>query len=186
MRSAEPALSCERLWVVQYKASPSRTPPLVADIPPADPPIPKQRRGLSRIQHRFRSGERPPPGEQEGRGPKAEQPVGRGHEDREPFDHRTGLSCARRRRWPLADRADEAIERRKIRVSRVLLAKPIQRIAGALEPSFEERGHEVVDEDDFPAVEEEVRCICPRERTRRRVRHQGAADDGEAGAFLIP
>ena len=96
--------------------------PLVADMPPSGShPIPKQRRGLSRIQHRFRPGERLPPGEQESRGPSAEQPVCCGHEARIAFDHGTGLSMLGRAEHSLSRRARRrAIERRNIRVARVL------------------------------------------------------------------
>jgi hypothetical protein len=41
-------------------------------------------------------------------------------------------------------------------VSRVLLAKAIQLIAGALETTREERGEEVIEEDDLSAVDQEV------------------------------
>ena len=117
--------------------------PLVAVMPSSGShPVPKQRRGLGRIRLPRPSGRAPATRGAGRRGPEAEQPVGGRHEEGEPFDDGTGFSCARRRRWLLTHRADEAIERREIRVSRVLPAKPIQRIAGVFEPSREERGDE--------------------------------------------
>ena len=70
-------------------------------------------------------------------------------------------------------------------MSRVLLAKPIQRIAGAFEPSREERGDEVVDEDGLSAVEEEVDESCGNDKEARQT-VKAAVDDGGPGAVLIP